>query len=244
MAHWRRGSSSDSIRLSGSRGQASVASQANRTGPLGITRDAGWRWCSRRVTIQSPAMVELRPHSHGRSSGDVMLIRSGYHPFVRRTDITPLGRRPHDGIDGGERLIPAQGPTRVSGTLMRMRRRINVTIRSACDRRAWPRCWCALPPPMRRSIARRSPASSAIRRTRCCRRPRSRVTSLATGASSTAVTTTNEGMYLVVNLAPGEYLVQAEATGFQRFEQTVQPRARRALAPRHVAGRSDRSARP
>ena len=41
--------------------------------------------------------------------------------------------------------------------------------------------------------------------------------------------------------APGEYLVQAEATGFQRFEQTVVARDRRALAPRHVAaGRVDR----
>ena len=46
------------------------------------------------------------------------------------------------------------------------------------------------------------------------------VTSLATGVSST-VTTSNEGVYLVLNLPSGEYLVQAEATGFQRFEQTV-----------------------
>ena len=47
-----------------------------------------------------------------------------------------------------------------------------------------------------------------------------KVTNLATGVVSTA-TTTDDGTYLVVNLAPGEYLVQAEATGFQRFEQTV-----------------------
>ncbi len=46
------------------------------------------------------------------------------------------------------------------------------------------------------------------------------VTSLATGVASIA-TTTAEGTYLVVNLAPGQYLVQAEATGFQRYEQTV-----------------------
>lgn len=46
------------------------------------------------------------------------------------------------------------------------------------------------------------------------------VTSLATGVAST-VTTTSEGVYLVVNLAPGDYLVQAEAAGFQRYEQTV-----------------------
>ncbi len=46
------------------------------------------------------------------------------------------------------------------------------------------------------------------------------ITSLATGVSST-VTTSNEGVYLVLNLPSGEYLVQAEATGFQRFEQTV-----------------------
>lgn len=46
------------------------------------------------------------------------------------------------------------------------------------------------------------------------------VTSLATNVASTA-TTTSAGVYLVVNLMPGEYLVQAEATGFQRYEQTV-----------------------
>jgi outer membrane receptor protein involved in Fe transport len=46
------------------------------------------------------------------------------------------------------------------------------------------------------------------------------VTSIATGVAST-VTTTNDGTYLVVNLAPGQYLVQAEAAGFQRYEQTV-----------------------
>src|SRR5688500_7451206 len=47
-----------------------------------------------------------------------------------------------------------------------------------------------------------------------------KVTSLATNALVTA-STTEEGTYLVVNLAPGEYLVQVEAPGFQRFEQTV-----------------------
>jgi outer membrane receptor protein involved in Fe transport len=46
------------------------------------------------------------------------------------------------------------------------------------------------------------------------------VTSLATNVAST-VTTNSAGVYLVVNLLPGEYLVQAEAPGFQRFEQTV-----------------------
>jgi outer membrane receptor protein involved in Fe transport len=46
------------------------------------------------------------------------------------------------------------------------------------------------------------------------------VTSLATNVASTA-TTSNAGVYLVVNLMPGEYLVQAEANGFQRYEQTV-----------------------
>jgi outer membrane receptor protein involved in Fe transport len=46
------------------------------------------------------------------------------------------------------------------------------------------------------------------------------VTNLATGVAAKA-TANQEGAYLVVNLAPGEYLVQAEAQGFQRFEQTV-----------------------
>ena len=47
-----------------------------------------------------------------------------------------------------------------------------------------------------------------------------RIMSLATNSQNTAVTST-DGTYLVVNLAPGEYLVQVEAPGFQRFEQTV-----------------------
>ncbi len=46
------------------------------------------------------------------------------------------------------------------------------------------------------------------------------VTSLATGVVSTA-TASSTGVYLVVNLMPGDYLVQAEAAGFQRYEQTV-----------------------
>ena len=46
------------------------------------------------------------------------------------------------------------------------------------------------------------------------------VTSLATGVV-TKVKTNNNGTYLVLNMLPGEYLVQAESTGFQRFEQTV-----------------------
>jgi hypothetical protein len=46
------------------------------------------------------------------------------------------------------------------------------------------------------------------------------VTNIANGV--VAKTATNsEGTYLVLNLLPGEYLVQAEMTGFQRFEQTV-----------------------
>jgi hypothetical protein len=47
------------------------------------------------------------------------------------------------------------------------------------------------------------------------------VTNLATGVASKAQAN-SQGTYLVVNLPPGEYLVQAEAQGFQRFEQTVQ----------------------
>jgi outer membrane receptor protein involved in Fe transport len=47
-----------------------------------------------------------------------------------------------------------------------------------------------------------------------------KVTNLATNAVAT-VTTTGDGTYLVVNLGPGEYLVEAEAPGFQRFAQTV-----------------------
>lgn len=53
--------------------------------------------------------------------------------------------------------------------------------------------------------------------------PQAKVTvlSIATGVPATA-TTTADGTYLVVNLLPGDYVVQAEAQGFQRFEQAVQ----------------------
>ena len=47
-----------------------------------------------------------------------------------------------------------------------------------------------------------------------------KVTSLATGVTQDA-TATNRGTYLVVNLAPGQYLVEGSATGFQTLAQTV-----------------------
>ena len=45
-------------------------------------------------------------------------------------------------------------------------------------------------------------------------------THLATGLQNKA-TTTDDGTYLVLNLPPGEQLVEAQATGFQKFAQTV-----------------------
>ena len=68
------------------------------------------------------------------------------------------------------------------------------------------------------------------------------VTSLATGVVA-KVTTNDNGTYLVVNLLPGEYLVQAEATGFQRFEQTVSAGDRRRARGSTSRCRSGRSAR-
>lgn len=47
-----------------------------------------------------------------------------------------------------------------------------------------------------------------------------KVSSLATGLEQSAVTT-GQGTYLVVNLMPGEYLVEASAQGFQTFTQVV-----------------------
>src|SRR4029450_6102870 len=59
------------------------------------------------------------------------------------------------------------------------------------------------------------------------------VTNIANGVAA-KTTTNNDGTYVVLNLLPGEYLVQAEMTGFQRFEQGVWlhpgPRARLAAA--------------
>ena len=46
------------------------------------------------------------------------------------------------------------------------------------------------------------------------------VTHLSTGVESRAITSV-EGAYLVVNLPPGEVIVEAEAPGFQRFVRTV-----------------------
>src|SRR5919106_590722 len=47
-----------------------------------------------------------------------------------------------------------------------------------------------------------------------------KVTSLATGVVQ-STTTTSEGTYLVVNLSPGQYLVEASAQGFHVFAQTI-----------------------
>jgi outer membrane receptor protein involved in Fe transport len=46
------------------------------------------------------------------------------------------------------------------------------------------------------------------------------ITNLDTNVASTVATTT-DGTYLVVNLTAGEYLVEAQASGFQKFVQTV-----------------------
>jgi hypothetical protein len=46
------------------------------------------------------------------------------------------------------------------------------------------------------------------------------ITNLATNVVA-KVTTNDDGTYLALNLMPGEYLVQVEATGFQKFAQTI-----------------------
>jgi len=46
------------------------------------------------------------------------------------------------------------------------------------------------------------------------------VTSIATNVA-TRVKTTGDGIYLAVNLAPGEYVIEAEAAGFQKSAQRV-----------------------
>ena len=63
-----------------------------------------------------------------------------------------------------------------------------------------------------------------------------KVTSLATNSVQT-VSTTADGTYLVVNLAAGDYLVQVEAPGFQRFEQTGIAGAWRTFSAQRVPGR-------
>ena len=48
-----------------------------------------------------------------------------------------------------------------------------------------------------------------------------KVMNIATGVAQT-VTVTGNGVYLIVNLASGQYLVEAAATGFQTSSQTVE----------------------
>ena len=64
------------------------------------------------------------------------------------------------------------------------------------------------------------------------------VTSLATGVV-TKVTTNDEGTYLVLNLMPGEYLVQVEAAGLPAVRADRRARDRHPRAPRHLAGGRD-----
>ena len=56
------------------------------------------------------------------------------------------------------------------------------------------------------------------------------ITHLATGIESKSTTTT-DGTYLAVNLPPGESLVEVQATGFQKFAQTIRPRGRQPRQP-------------
>jgi len=46
------------------------------------------------------------------------------------------------------------------------------------------------------------------------------VTNIATGVAQTSAVT-EQGIFLIVNLAPGQYLVEATANGFQKFAQVV-----------------------
>ena len=46
------------------------------------------------------------------------------------------------------------------------------------------------------------------------------VTNIATGVAQTSAVT-DQGIFLIVNLAPGQYLVEATANGFQKFAQVV-----------------------
>lgn len=48
-----------------------------------------------------------------------------------------------------------------------------------------------------------------------------KITGVATGVEQSAVAT-GDGTYLIVNLTPGEYLVEASASGFQTYAQVVQ----------------------
>src|SRR5262245_58285918 len=47
-----------------------------------------------------------------------------------------------------------------------------------------------------------------------------KVTNIATGVADTSAVT-SEGVFLIVNLPPGQYRVEASADGFQTFAQTV-----------------------
>jgi hypothetical protein len=68
----------------------------------------------------------------------------------------------------------------------------------------------------------RATLSGAVRDSSNAVIPKARVTltHLTTGVTVT-VATTGEGAYLATNLAPGEWAIEAEAPGFQRFAETV-----------------------
>ena len=68
------------------------------------------------------------------------------------------------------------------------------------------------------------------------------VTSLATGVVTKA-TTNDNGTYLVLNMLPGEYLVQAESHGLPAVRADRVGGDRVARAPRHLAAASGRSAK-
>lgn len=62
------------------------------------------------------------------------------------------------------------------------------------------------------------------------------VTNIATGVAQTSAVT-DQGIFLIVNLAPGQYLVEATANGFQKFAQVVLLETGQRGTRPHAAGR-------
>src|SRR5687768_14617592 len=83
-------------------------------------------------------------------------------------------------------------------------------------------CLCVCTPAVAMAQVDRATLTGVVRDASAAAVPMAGVTltHLTTGVTATSSTTAN-GTYLIVNLQPGEYLVEAEARGFQRAAQTV-----------------------
>ncbi len=195
----------------------------------------------RRVWLSTPLRQAIGSHPDGvarRRRADSLRLPPVCDGARLQRLLLECARR-HPAIDGGERRSPLRGIPEMAGARSpRAGRRTAGAIdewsmigHASMGGLVMSRRMCRVLTQIALAVCLAAPAFAQVDRATLTgivkdpsgaviARAQVKITSLATNSVNTTVAN-SEGSYLVVNLAPGEYLVQVEAPGFQRFEQTV-----------------------